>query len=180
MGRTVVQGAGVLTMNLTFLKKSRKTPQVGDIFVMQPPDGAYLFGRVIDTDANPLGIGGAILIYIYQARSKTKEDIPRLSPSDLLVPPMMTNKQPWTRGYFETLTTRPLSTGDKLQQHCFVRSWTSPKQYFDERGKPVPGPVEPVGDWGLHGYRTIDDAVSKVLGIPLAPEDNGGGPNQTS
>ena len=29
--------------------------------------------------------------------------------------------------------------------------------------------IEPVGVWGLDSYRTIDDAISEALGIPLAP-----------
>jgi hypothetical protein len=41
-------------MNLAVLKKTRRAPEVGDIFVMQPPDGQFLFGRVVDTNADPL------------------------------------------------------------------------------------------------------------------------------
>ena len=37
--------------NLEILKRSRKKPQVGDVFAMLPPDGKYLFGRVIRTNA---------------------------------------------------------------------------------------------------------------------------------
>lgn len=53
----------VLTVNLAVLKKSRRVADVGGIFAMKPPDGQYVFGRVISTDANPLGVGGAVLIY---------------------------------------------------------------------------------------------------------------------
>jgi hypothetical protein len=59
-------------MNLAVLKKTRRAPDVGDIFVMHPPDGQFLFGRVIDTNADPLGVGGAVLIYIYRVRSSAK------------------------------------------------------------------------------------------------------------
>lgn len=155
-------------MNLAVLKKTRRRPEVGDIFVMRPPDDQFLYGRVISIDANPLGIGGGVLIYVYGARSREKTGVPKLLRGQLLVAPMMTNKQPWTKGYFEFVENRSLSSMDILPQHCFKdsRGW-----YFDEQGKRLPGPVEPVGQWGLHSYRTIDDEISKALSTPLAPDD---------
>jgi hypothetical protein len=166
--RGVAQGEQVLTMNLVVLKKTRRAPEVGDIFIVQPPDGQFLFGRVVDTDANPLGVGGAVLIYIYRVRSAAKTPIPELLRGQLLVPPMMTNKRPWTMGYFERVENRPLSAVDRLRQHCFkdTRGW-----YFDQAGNRLAGPAEPVGQWGLHSYRTIDDEISEALGIPLSPDE---------
>jgi len=154
-------------MNLAVLRKTRRDPKAGDIFAMLPPDGQFLYGRVINTDANPLGVGGVILLYIYRARSSEKRAIPDLRRGELLVPPLITNKRPWTMGYFEHLKEAPLTALDHLPQHCFrdVRGW-----YFDEAGKRLHGPVEPVGQWGLHSFRTIDDEVSKALGIAVAPD----------
>jgi hypothetical protein len=136
---------------------------------MRPLDGPYLFGRVISTNANPLGVGGANLIYVYSARSEDKHSIPALLPTQLLIPPLMTNRLPWLRGYFELVENRPLTAADRLPQHCFQ---DSRGRYRDELGRPVAGAVDPVGEFGLHSYRTIDDAVSQALGIPLAPEDD--------
>jgi hypothetical protein len=48
-------------MNLGVLKETR---QVGDIFVMQPPDGSFLYGRVIDISAAIGPMRGCILIYV--------------------------------------------------------------------------------------------------------------------
>ena len=168
MGRGLAPGGGVLAMNLAVLKKTRRAPEAGDIFVMQPPDGQFLFGRVVDTNADPLGVGGAVLIYVYRVRATAKTPVPELLRGQLLVPPMMTNKQPWTKGYFEHVENRPLSVMDRLPQHCFKdsRGW-----YFDQVGTRLAGPVEPVGQWGLHSFRTIDDEVSKALGIPLSPDE---------
>jgi len=156
-------------MNLAVLNKTRRTPEAGDVFVMKPPDGQYLYGRVIATDANPLGVGGGLLIYVYRARSEAKTPPPALDRDALLVPPMMTNNQPWTKGYFEHLENRPLTPMDRLAQHCFkddVRGG-----YRDEHGNRLPAAVEPVGVWGLQSFRTIDDEISKALGIPLAPDE---------
>jgi hypothetical protein len=155
-------------VNLVVLKRSRR-PQVGDIFAMLPPDGLYLHGRVIsiDADAGP-SMPGNNLIYVYQVRSKEKRPVPELPPEELLVPPMMTNNLPWTRGYFQFLENRPLIAADRLPQHCFKDSIR--ERYYDEHCNALQRPVEPVGEWGLHSYQTIDDAISKALGIPLAPD----------
>jgi hypothetical protein len=154
-------------MNLAILKKSRRAPEVGDIFAMHPPDGMFLFGRVISTQANPLGVGGALLIYIYQQRAATKAAPTELLHSQLLVAPIITNKLPWAKGYFEFVESRPLGPSDRLPRHSFrdSRGW-----YFDEFGNRLQGAIEPVGQWGLHSFRTIDDEISKALGLPLSTE----------
>lgn len=158
-------------MNLGVLKETRRAPQVGDIFVMEPPDGSFLYGRVIDISAAIGPMKGCILIYVYRARSSEKVPIPELLRGQLLVPPMMTNRLAWTKGYFELIENRPLTPMDRLPQHCFARSWTDPPQYFDEAGKRLLEPTPPVGEYGLQSYRTIDDHVSQALGIPPAPND---------
>ena len=154
-------------MNLVVLKKSRRKPEIGDIFAMFPPDGHFLFGRVIATDANAGGFPGSNLIYIYRPRAKEIDTVPQLLRGQLLLPPLMPNNLPWTRGYFQFVENRTLIPMDRLPQHCFKdsRGW-----YFDEHGNRLPMPIDPVGDWGLHSYRTIDDEISKVLAIPLSQE----------
>lgn len=166
-------------MNLTVLEKSRRAPVAGDIFAMLPPDAPrrFLYGRVIATDATSGPMKDCILIYIYRARSPDVvgpyrdatqlRPVPELFRGQLLVPPMMTNKLPWTKGYFAFVEHRPLTPMDRLPQHCFrdTRGW-----YYDEYSNRLPGPVVPVGGFGLESYRTIDDEVSKALGIPLAPD----------
>jgi hypothetical protein len=153
-------------MNLAILRKSRRPPRRGDIFVVAPPDGLFLYGRVIATGVVAGGFPNSNLIYLYGARSADKANIPELLRGQLLVPPMLTNNLPWTKGYLEFLQNRPIAPLDRFPQHCFedTRGW-----YFDEQGKRLTKPSDPVGQWGLQSFRTIDDEISKALGIPLAP-----------
>ena len=156
--------------NLRVLKPSRKKIRPGDVFAMELPDGTYLFGRVINASVIAGDFSGAILIYIYRKRSRSKQPPPPsdLTPDELLVSPIMTNRLPWSRGYFETVEYRPLEPGEVLLQHCFLSPvWGT---YFDEQGNELPGPVEPVGDYALHSYRTIADEISKAFGLELAPD----------
>ena len=160
--------------NLRVLAPSRKAPRPGDLFAMQLPDERFLFGRVVSTEARWTVAGGsdpAILIYVYRQPSKVGE-VPAGSAmrvGELLVPPIMINRLPWSRGYFQTLSRVPLESEDVLPQHCFHSA--SRGRYYDEHGNELWGPTQPVGDHGLHSFRTVDDLISDALGIPRASED---------
>lgn len=96
---------------------------------------------------------------------------PANSPDQLLIPPVLTNKLGWVHGYFETIAHHRLAASDRLPQHCFrsgVVLDAPIERYYDEYSRELDVPVEPVGEWGLQSYRTIDDAVSDALGIPRA------------
>ena len=159
--------------NLRVLKPSRKKLHAGDVFTMQLPDEDFLFGRVVSTEAKwaLAASANAILIYVYRHRSRVAE-VPvgsAMRPSELLVPPIMINRLPWSRGYFQTLSRVPLESEDVLPQHCFHSA--SRGRYYDEHGNELWGPTQPVGDHGLHSFRTVDDLISDALGIPRVSED---------
>lgn len=158
-----------MATNMQVLKPSRIKPKAGDVFALKLGD-QFLFGRVINTDAKAgWSMPGAILIYVFRVSASeiALPDRVELSPSRLLVSPMMTNALPWSRGYFQTLVNLPVAEGEALARHCF-RSTAG--RYFDETATELPGPIEPVGDWGLHSFRTIDDQISDALGILRASE----------
>ena len=156
------------TTNLRVLKKTRRAPEVGDIFVFQVAQfpEKYLFGRVIATDSTIGAIRDfkAVLIYLYRISSSEKTNIPPLRTSDLLVPPIGTNTQPWKQGFFEVVKSSPLQKTEILPQHCFrdFRGW-----FFDEYSNRLPEAVEPVGVYGVSGIGSIDIMISKALGLPL-------------
>ncbi|MGI6873029.1 Imm26 family immunity protein [Amycolatopsis sp. 3B14] len=155
-------------LNFRKLAPSRRRLHPGDVFAMLMPDDLYLFGRIVTTNAaGPMGKG--IVIYVFRVRSATLAPPPRaeLVPDRLLLPPQFVNRYPWSQGYFTTVEHRPLLPGEVLPVHCFhdvIRD-----RYVDENRAPLPGPVEPVGRFLLNSVRTLDDAVSEALGIPLAP-----------
>ncbi len=168
----------MVVTNMRVLKKSRKRARPGDVFALQVEEGRFLFGRVMrlearigffDFQSQTTQFWNCVLIYIYTATSSDKHNTPELNKERLLVPPMMTNLLPWSKGYFETVEHRPLRQEDSLPVHCF---WDAFCQcYYDDNGNRLPGRSEPCGVYALKSYRTIDDAVSEALGIPLAPED---------
>src|SRR5690606_25998518 len=118
--------------NLEILKSSRKAPKAGDIFICRPAGRGYFFGRVVRTDAKIRYMSDSILIYIFSIESETKEPPEHLPVMRLLIPPLMTNRLPWSRGYFETIAHREFDAGERLPLHCFY-SLTF-KKYFDDSG----------------------------------------------
>ena len=136
---------------------------------MLPPDGHYLFGRVISTTAMWGFSLTANLIYVYMVRSGTKTvpDTAELRTNRLLIAPLIINRLPWSRGYFETIGIRPFGEGEVLRQHCFRDSYG---RYYDEQRRSLSLPSEPCGQAGLHSYRTLDDQISDALGIPRVPD----------
>jgi hypothetical protein len=138
----------------------------GDVFAFAVDDERYFFGRVIRTGVSVGGFPGGVMIYLYRAASISKERVPRLRKEELLLPPLATNRLPWSRGYFETIASAELQPSDVLARHCFrnVKG-----EYLDEMSRPMSSPVEPVGDYSLESFRSIDDLVSDALGIPPRP-----------
>lgn len=150
--------------NLQVLKRSRRRPAAGDVFVMLPPDDRYLVGRVIRNDV--LGPASATLIYIYADRRDSKRAPVVLDQTALLIPPVITNALGWDNGIFETVDHRPITGGETLARHCFFAAG----RYYDEDLNPLPARVEPCGVGGVMSYRMLDDLVSDALRIARVPE----------
>jgi hypothetical protein len=159
--------------NIRILQPSRKRLSAGDVFAISLPDDSFLFGRVIATDLprERAPMPGANLVYIYDLRADAPEPpLDKLTVDRLLIPPLFINRLPWSRGYFHTIRSTEMTPNDQLSRHYF---WSVARRtYVDETGQPVDFvPPPPVGDWGLHSFRTADDAISEVLGFPLVPDD---------
>ncbi len=157
--------------NLQILAPSRKAPKAGDIFVCRPIGRGYFFGRVVATDARIRTMQDCTLLYVFRIESETKTPPERLSVMQLLVSPLMTNRLPWSRGYFETVAHRALEPGERLPVHCFHDlSFKRYERYWDEYNHELPGKKVPCGTYALDSYRTIDEAISDALGIPRVSE----------
>ena len=153
--------------NMRILRPSREERLAGDVFAYQMPDNHYRFGRLI---ARSTAIGGfepgdpsQHLIYLYKGHVDRIDEVPDLSPKNLLLPPIATNQKPWTRGYFQRVARESLRSSDVLEKHCFYSAFRD--KYYDLDGNELSDRIEPCGIWGLDSYRTIDDKLSQALGF---------------
>lgn len=155
-------------MNMKVLTASRKALKPGDIFVFQILPDVYHYGRIVKTDQSIGSMEGNLLVYFYRTTSSVKEQIPPLCRNDLLIPPQIINRLGWSRGYFETIAHQELTPDDMFPMHCF---WDFAKrQYVDDARCILQERIEPCGDYGLGNHRTVDDEISKELGIPLSED----------
>lgn len=106
---------------LISMRKSRKKPQEGDVFVLQPIEGEFYFGKVIQTNLKSIDsfVNGMTLIYVYQYSSNNKELPGTLENEELLIPPVVVNNRPWTMGYFETIGNVGVSESERNVDFAF-------------------------------------------------------------
>jgi hypothetical protein len=160
-------------VNFRRLRPSRTRLAAGDIFTMRLPDDRYLFGRIVRTDAHCFA-PGCILVYVFRYLALEPVPPPVLRVKDLLIPPATINRLAWSRGYFMNVGRRGFGDGERLSVHYFEdirRGRFGRRLYVNEDQEQVGPPPRGtlVGYAGLGNYRTIDDAVSEALGIPIAP-----------
>ena len=154
--------------HLISMKKSRKKPQEGDIFVLQPIEGVFYFGKVIQTNVESVDsfVNGMTLIYVYQYSSDSKEIPDALENEELLIPPVVVNHQPWTRGYFETIGNVRVSEKERNVDFAF---WDVLRgKYVDiTTGQAIVLKHEPKyrSIFGLGSYGVVGKEVHKVRNV---------------
>jgi hypothetical protein len=151
-------------------KKSRKAITVGDVFTIKLTTGDYYFGRVISDKADqyPPTEEKFYLVYLYNAKSRARENIPKLDKNDLLIPPYLTISGDWTSGYLETIKNIPLTEGDVLDQHYLYNPIT--KLYNDGFGNIIDKPESKnaiVGEDGLASRALFDKEIRSALGLDM-------------
>lgn len=157
------------------LRPSRRAVTAGDVFVLRPDD-EYLFGSIVRTDVSLDGgvidqttrsevvpkPGKYILVYVFEGRSHTPEPPANLRERRLLIPPAITNRQGWLRGYFETVgrVEPPIDRGP----HTFLDIRRREPRYYDEHGARLLGPGENMGTYYLAPFELIACDVHDALG----------------
>lgn len=161
----------------------RREPQVGDVVRIPIGPSQWLFGRVLSTTAQASPFHDprtlCILLYIFRHISSTGVPPRPLLAADLLIPPVISCREPWRMGWFEFVENRPFDPGEVLAQHCFESIIWTPARYFDETGRRLETRYEPCGLHGMitdHGLQEeIREALPKdlVLDLPWMPKANG-------
>ncbi|MCL2332849.1 MAG: immunity 26/phosphotriesterase HocA family protein [Actinomycetia bacterium] len=100
----------IMTDELLFIKRKNAPPKKGDIFLVQPQEGVYFYGCVLDTEVslemNPGVFDWRNAIVVALFVDKTKElTLGKFFPSEnnLLTLPQIVIPSGWRRGYFFTV-----------------------------------------------------------------------------
>lgn len=149
--------------DLLVLKKSRKKPKEGDVFVLNPQSGLYCYGKVIKTGVKSKDsfVNGMYLIYLYDYFSETKELNVELDVDNLLIPPIVVNTQLWIKGYAETLSNVAVSEKEKNLEFGFWH--IGKKKYVNINCDEIDFIPQLVSPFGLCSYGIVGKDIQKVI-----------------
>lgn len=150
-------------MTLIQMKKSRKKPCAGDVFVLQTSQNIFYYGKVIlaNIESPDRFVKGVSLIFIYDLETNVKKLPLDLSAQRLLIAPIVVNNQPWQRGYFETLGNVGISDWDLCVDYGF---WDVVKEeYVDIQKNKMSRIPKYHSIFGLGSYGIVDKEVQKAL-----------------
>ena len=145
------------------IKKSKKAPQQGDVFVVQPFQNIFYYGKVIQTNiySKQSFVNGMILIFIYDKMSTTPKIPCNLDNSNLLIAPTVVNRLGWSRGYFETICNIPITDRERNISFGF---WDFLKKRFvDVEGNVLDRKPDYYTDFGLGNYLVVGEKIQVAL-----------------
>lgn len=148
-------------INLIQMKKSRRTPSAGDLFVLQPQEGIYLLGKVIRAkwDIPDDFLRGSYVVHLYRKKLNTFDGVESidLTAEDLLLPPQIINQLAWTKGYFMTVGNKPVNSQELPESYGFYHDFWN--LYFDING--IEQTRKPVicGNFAMGNHLTIEDKM---------------------
>ena len=106
-----------ITDELIMIKRKRPTIKPGDVFVVQPKEGLYFYGRVLKSNVDVLFKGGptyqwhdSLIVCVYRCKTK-RLTLDYFEPSydNLLVPPNYIDAGAFRSGYLYKIGNVPLS-----------------------------------------------------------------------
>jgi hypothetical protein len=153
-----------MTDELLPIKRSRKKPKVGDVFVIQPRESIYFYGKVIEINNIFQSIEGVniAVILVYKQATKKLELPDYLDSNELLIPPQIVNFTGWTMGYFFTVGNMELTCEDLNLDYGFERK-RSVLSYYSAIGQKLDYKPSTIGFYGLGGYGAVAYEVTKAL-----------------
>lgn len=141
---------------LKVIKRTRKYPNKGDVFLVEPKEGLYFYGLVVNNHVNNIQGEDLLVIMIFRNRANGLTD-KSFKPdyNNLLIRPCMVGKEYWTRGYFHTIDNIEYDKSD----YGFYS--ISKNKFFNEYEEELYKEPKLLGLWG----------VSTILGIAVKIQD---------
>lgn len=159
---------------MEFLEISKKKIITGDIFVLKPPKMKFYYGIVANADAKMFSAERILHIHFFDFSTNDYNTVPnKLYDSNLLIPPVLTNKIAWQKGYFKTIGNVTIEKFRTIKEASF---YYYNGEIFDDNSHQLSKPysIETTGSFSITSHLNIDNLMSLRLGIPLAvsPPEN--------
>lgn len=152
-----------ISYDLVEIKKSRKRPKEGDIFVVKHKSGLYFYGKVIKTNivSEWSFINGTKLIYIYKNPTKTIEMPKKLDCNQLLTAPLIVDSTGWTRGFLLNIGREEVTNEELSLNYGFFVDMKH--NYIDEKGEILHIKPNIYTDFSVSTYMGIAYEITKAL-----------------
>ncbi|MEW6279573.1 MAG: Imm26 family immunity protein, partial [Candidatus Eremiobacterota bacterium] len=124
----------------------KKKLRPGDVFSIKLRNGRFLHGIIISANSST-----SILIHILKGLSSDAQEYSDLKKENVLIEPLITNRQGWLMGFFVVVDHVELDSTVRFDKYCFRVGM----RYVDENGYPTTR-SEPCGDQGLHSVAAIE------------------------
>lgn len=141
---------------LKIIKRKKTYPRKGDVFLIEPVEGIFFWGIVINNHICNINGEDLLVVMIFKERVyDTKHCKWQVNTRNLLIEPCIVGKEYWTKGFFYTVDNiivekKELSYGF----YCIFEN-----KYYDEWGKEL----EYVPDLiGTYGVLTISGIAYKI------------------
>ena len=96
-----LDNSAVSDYQLQVIKRKRIYPEIGDIFKVNPKEGIYFYGVVLNNHIHNINGDDLLLVLIFKQNIDIKGSISNgVKEEELLLPPQIVGKEYWTRGYF--------------------------------------------------------------------------------
>lgn len=143
-------------------EKSNKKPKKGDVFVLNPGQGVFCFGKVVKTNvvSRDSFVNGMNLVFIYDYFSQT-DKIPTDLESLEILSVQVINNQLWRKGFAKNTAVSEVTERDTNTDYGF---WDTVNQvYVDLSGSPMDHIPKYKGIYGLGSYGSIGKEIHKAL-----------------
>lgn len=128
---------------LKVIKRKRIYPEKGDVFLVEPKEGIYFWGVVMNNHVCNINGEDLLVISIFKERVDNTEKIEKVDYDNLLIGPCIVGKEYWTKGYFYTI--KNMDCGK-----CDYGFYSIGKgEYFDEYGNVLRKEPQMLGTYGV-------------------------------
>lgn len=89
---------------LLVIKRKRKYPEIGDVFLVNPKPGLYFWGIVLDNKVKHSFGDDLLVVIIFKEKiTSLKNNDFLVDLNNMLIAPSIEGREYWTRGYFYTI-----------------------------------------------------------------------------
>lgn len=148
-------------IQLIKIKRTRKKPELGDVFVVQPREGLYFYGKVIKEVSGNIVDG--LLVFLYKRYTEQLVMPAELDPDNLLMDPFIVTGYPWRSGHFYTVGNMGVTEEEDSLDCGFFHAGKTVTEYKDAQGNLLDHVPKIRIGYGIYTYYHVEIGIEKHM-----------------